>query len=155
MKVNYVTIPAVTLLVALTGSYFTNNGLNDWYQSLALPTWTPAGNIIGLVWTTIFILSTISALLVWNRLAHKGNFNWIIGLFIVNAILNVGWSYLFFSQHLIGAAIIEAALLGLSVVGLIFFIWPLVRSAAILLVPYALWVFFATYLTYCVWILNN
>jgi benzodiazapine receptor len=155
MKPNYIIIPLITVLVSVTGSYFTSSSLENWYQTINLPSWTPPGSVIGLVWTTIFILSTISALLVWNKLPHDRRFNQIIGLFLVNAVLNVGWSYLFFGQHLIGAAVIESGLLGLSVIGLIFLIWPLLRKAAILLVPYALWVSFATYLTYSVWLINR
>lgn len=154
MKANYFAIPLITVLVSVLGSYFSNTGLRIWYRTINLPSWTPPGSVIGAVWTTIFILSTVSALIVWNKTPHTGQFQLIIGVFLVNAILNVGWSYLFFSKHLIGSAVIEAAILGLSVLALIFLIWPLSHKASLLLTPYAFWVSFATYLTYSVWRLN-
>lgn len=153
MKLNYITIPLMTILVAGVGSWLTSSGM-DWYGTINLPEWTPAGSVIGAVWTTIFILTTLSALIVWSRANRNRRFWWIIVIFLINAFLNVFWSFLFFSQHLIGPAIWEAGLLDASVIALIILIWPISRLASILLVPYAGWVAFATYLTYTVWLLN-
>ncbi|MFA6533716.1 MAG: TspO/MBR family protein [Patescibacteria group bacterium] len=153
MKLNYFLIPLFTIAVAWFGSLITSRGM-AWYRTINLPAWTPAGGVIGAVWTVIFLLATISALLVWN--GHRPErLAWIFGLFILNGLLNFAWSYLFFGQHLLGAAVWEAGALGLSVVGLIILIWPLSRLAAGLLLPYAAWVTFATYLTYNVWSLNK
>jgi benzodiazapine receptor len=153
MRLNYIIIPLVTLATALLGGRLTSGGMG-WYKSINLPTWTPPGAVIGAVWTVLFILAAISALLVWNRAPHDSLFWLIIAIFIVNAVLNVAWSWLFFGQHLLGGAIIEAGVLGLSVAALIIFIWPVSFIAAILLVPYFVWVAFATFLTYKVWSLN-
>jgi len=156
MRLNYIIIPLVAFLTALSGSLLTSRAM-DWYKSITKPSWTPAGSVIGTVWTILFILGTISALIVFNsalRAENIGRFKWIIAIFIINAILNVGWSWLFFGQHLLGLAVAEAALLGLSVVALVILIWPVSILAASLLIPYAAWVFFATFLTYKVWSLN-
>lgn len=154
MKLNYFVIPLITVLVATVGSWLTNRGMN-WYKTINLPSWTPAGSLIGTVWTILFILATISALIVWNVSVRNNRFWWIIAIFIVNAILNVSWSWLFFNQHFIGPAIWEAALLGFSVICLVVLVWPVSRLASTFLIPYAAWVTFATYLTYSVWILNK
>lgn len=154
MKLNYIIIPLVTFLTALLGSLLTSGGMN-WYKTIGKPSWTPDGSLIGTVWTIIFILATISALIVFNKIPHDSRFKWIIAIFILNAVLNVLWSFLFFNQHLLGPAIFEAGLLGLSVLALIISIWPGSHLAASLLIPYAAWVFFATFLTYKVWSLNS
>lgn len=155
MKLNYIIIPLITILVSLLGSQFTSAGIGSgWYDSIAKPGWTPPGALIGAVWTVIFILSTISALIIFNRLNHDRRWLWIIIIFLINAALNIFWSYLFFKIHLMGWAALEAGLLGLSVVAIIILSWPLSRLAAGLLIPYAAWVSFATYLTYTVWRLN-
>lgn len=153
MKLSYIIIPLITLATALLGSRLTSSGM-DWYKTINLPAWTPAGSIIGAVWTVLFVLATISALIIWNRSAHDTRFWWIVAIFVANAILNAGWSWLFFNQHLLGLAIFEAALLGASILALIILIWPSSRLAAALLVPYAAWVAFATFLTYKIWSLN-
>jgi len=155
LKRNYLLIPLITILVSYTGSIFTSMGINSgWYDLINKPSWTPPGSVIGIVWTIIFILSTISALIVWNKLEKDKRFWRIIYLFVINAGLNVFWSFLFFAQGLMGLAMIEAALLGISVYILIYLIWPESKLAASLLIPYALWVSFATFLNYSIWILN-
>ena len=153
MKLNYFFILLITFLTAFLGSWLTNRGMG-WYKTIKLPSWTPPGSVIGTVWTIIFILATISALITWNKLQHDSHLYWIAVIFIINAILNVGWSFLFFYLHLTGLAIFEAALLGISVVALTVLIWPVSRLAATLLLPYAGWVSFATFLTYMIWSLN-
>jgi tryptophan-rich sensory protein len=148
-KIGYILIPLIVFLVATIGSFFTGTGM-DWYDTINLPSWTPPGYFIGIVWTIIFLLSTISALIVWGKPR-----NWlVITVFLINAFLNVFWSYLFFNQHLIGAAFFEAIILDVTVFILIFKIWPISRLASMLLIPYGLWGAFASFLTLVVWILN-
>jgi len=155
MKTNYIVIPVITLLTATFGGYLTDQGLAGWYQSINLPAWTPTGGFIGLVWTIIFLLSTISALIVWNS-GEMGKRLWNIGLFfIINAFLNIFWVYLFFFKNMIGTAFLEAILLEISVLVLIVLIWPISKKASVLLWPYAGWVAFATYLTYVIQTLNQ
>lgn len=154
MKINYLIIPCIVLLVSFLGGKITGVGM-EWYKTINIPSWTPPGWVIGLVWTVIFILGAISVILFWNLQFKPNYFYWVIGLFILNVILNIFWSYLFFGQHLIGLAVIEAITLGLSVLALIILIWPLSKLSASLLIPYCGWTFFASYLTYSVWLLNK
>lgn len=152
MRIRHLVIPLITLLVALTGSWLTGGGMG-WYRTIALPSWTPPGYVIGMVWTVLFVLAMISALIVFGRpdLRHR---RLIARAFIVNALLNVGWSLAFFNQHLIGVAVFVAAVLGASVIALIVLIRPISRTAAWLIIPYAAWVAFATFLNYQIWRLN-
>jgi len=164
MKRNYFVIPSLAVLTAVLGSLFTTSGM-DWYNNvLRVPSWTPPGSTIGLVWSTIFALTAFSALLVWNKkwpdlqmndhLSRSLRLKNIVTLFILNAILNVGWSFTFFSLHSLCSAIMVAGALGLSVLALIIYIWPVSKTASVLLFPYLAWVSFATYLTYQVYLLN-
>jgi benzodiazapine receptor len=151
-KPNYIIIPLATVATAGIGSIITSAGMN-WYNGISKPSFTPPGSFIGTVWTILFVLSTIAALIVWNKAENRKN---IIGAaFIINALLNIGWTGLFFGLHLIGPAITEAGLLGLSVLTLIILAWPVSRFAAWLLAPYLAWVSFATYLTYSIWVVNK
>jgi benzodiazapine receptor len=137
-------IPLFTLLVALIGSKLTLSGMN-WYTTLKLPKWTPQGKVIGIIWTVIFILTAISALIVWNQYGNKASIS--IGLlFMLNGILNVLWSYVFFVRHNFNLAIFEMSALNITTVLLIYEIWPFSIMAALLLLPYFLWVSVATYL---------
>ncbi|KKW48207.1 MAG: tryptophan-rich sensory protein TspO [Parcubacteria group bacterium GW2011_GWA1_59_11] len=154
MRLNYVLIPLAAILTALAGSYFTNAGM-EWYETLILPGFTPPGYAIGAVWTAIYALATASALIFYNRSPKDSRFRITAAIFVANAILNADWSWIFFAKHLLGLAVAEAAVLGATVVALIVLIWPRSRTAAALLVPYAAWVAFATYLAFAVWRLNG
>lgn len=162
MKWNYILIPLIVIAVSLIGGYFTNLGMG-WYGSIRLPDWIPSGGIIGIIWTVIFILSTISVLIVWNFTQHDNLFRRIMFLFAINGLINISWSFVFFYLHKMGWAILVAALLEVSVLAIIYLIRvlgvvqksELVKGTYMLLLPYAGWVIFATYLTYTVWSLNR
>jgi len=146
-------IPLFTFLVALVGSRITTSGLK-WYQTINVPKWTPNGKIIGLVWTSIYILAAISALIVWNQYGDQASIG--IGmLFLLNGILNALWSYIFFIRHDFTLSVFEASAINITVILLIYSIWPLSLIAALLLVPYFIWVSFATYLTCQIKSLNS
>lgn len=153
LKINYLAIPLITIVTAFTGSFITSLGLG-WYETIQRPTWTPSGEIISAVWTILFVLATISALLFWNAKISDDRRHLICGLFVVNAFANITWSLLFFGNHLIGTAMLEAGFLGLETAGIILALWKISKSASILMIPYALWVFFATFLTYSIYVLN-
>ncbi|MDO8556993.1 MAG: TspO/MBR family protein [Candidatus Jorgensenbacteria bacterium] len=163
MKLNLFVIPIITIATAVIGGLITSGGM-AWYETLKLPWFTPSGNIIGSVWTVLFVLTAISAIIFYNAARRNITFSWVIVIFILNAILNVAWSYLFFYKYAVAAATFEAGLLSATVIALVILIWQaslragrnaaLLRLASVLLIPYAVWVIFATYLTFSVWTLN-
>ncbi len=139
-------IPAFVLFAAVSGSLVTQSGM-DWYRTLSLPWWTPPGSTIGAVWTAIYALSTIAAIEWWNQKERDGRFEKVAALFVANMVLNVGWSVVFFGLHQMFAAIVVAALLALSTWALVLRMWRRKAVASALLLPYAAWATFATYLT--------
>jgi tryptophan-rich sensory protein len=153
IKIYFIIIPLIVFIVALSGSLITSRGM-DWYNQINLPAWTPAGSVIGIIWTLIFILTAISAILFWARGFRNRKFWTVIILFLVNGILNSLWSFLFFGAHLIGASILEMIVLEITIIFLIILIKPTSKLASVLLYPYAIWVAFATYLAYSTLILN-
>lgn len=152
-KSNYLFIPLIVVLVSTIGSFLTDSGMN-WYETINTPSFTPPGSVIGAVWTVIFILCAISALLVWNKTKHDKIFRIIVVIFLLNAFLNVLWSALFFNQQMISASLIEIFILNATNLALIILIWPKSKPASALLMPYFAWVSFATYLLYNIWQLN-
>src|SRR3989344_391220 len=156
MKLNYFIIPLIVLSFSLLGSAFTSDGIDSgWYDSIIQPSGTQPGSVIGMSWTTIFILTAIAALIVWNTFPRSKNFRSIIQLFLMNGAVNVLWSVLFFGSHAIGAAVIVAMVIEVTVIALIVCLWPVSPRAALLLFPYAGWVFFAIYLNSIIFSLNR
>jgi len=153
LKLNYLLIPLFVVITASAASYFEDVGM-AWYKTINLPEWTPSNSLTVLVWTIIFVLTSLSVLIIWNKYSTEKNFGLIILLFSFNAILIVGWNILFFTQKQIGLALFQAMLLVVDLGLLIVLIWRFCPLAACLLFPYFLWVGFTTALTYSVWIIN-
>jgi benzodiazapine receptor len=153
VKPNYFFIPLFVIITASAASYFAETG-RSWYKTINLPDWTPSGSVMVLAWTIIFVLSSLSLLILWNKHSSEKNFGVIIALFVLNALLIVGWNILFFSHQQIGLAFFQAMLLVVNLILLIFLIWRLSPLAAYLLVPYSLYVLFSTVLTFNVWMIN-
>ncbi|UCH44549.1 MAG: tryptophan-rich sensory protein [Nitrospiraceae bacterium] len=148
---HYIFSPLFYIGVAMAGRFFTRNGLNDWYPFIVKPPYTPPGNIIGMAWTTIFILTAISLILFINAGRNKTGFWPVVSLYILNGIVNAAWSYFFFTRHWIGLAVIDSACIAVTVLLMIIFAGKHSRPSAILLFPYLGWVSFATFLTYVIY----
>lgn len=142
------------ITISLVGSSVTSLGM-AWYKGLALPGITPPGGLIGAVWTIIFTLAAVSMSMALASRASKSSKKKVIIAYAANGALNILWSVLFFALHLIGAAFIEAIVLCLSVIAVIIIVKPLSRFAAVMLIPYAAWVAFASYLTFMIGKLNG
>lgn len=132
------------IAVAVAGSVLTDIGA--WYQRLRKPPWQPPDWLFGPAWTVIFALTAAAGVLAWRGAPGGTARAWVIGLFAVNAALNVLWSPLFFKLRRPDWALIEVIFLWLSIVALIVGLNGDSRWASWLLVPYLLWVSFAAFL---------
>lgn len=143
----------ISELAGFIGSLFTFPSISTWYAALTKPQLAPPNWIFGPVWTTLFALMGIAAFLVWRRgLNRKGVI--ALTIFIIQLILNILWSIIFFSWHNPGLAFIEILIFWLAIIITIFVFARISKTAAWLLAPYILWVTFAAYLNYALWILN-
>src|SRR5512142_2962028 len=123
-----------------------------WYRRLKKPPWQPPGPVFGPVWTVIYALIAASMLVVRSRGGdvHRPLFV----LFGTNLALNLAWTLIFFRGRSPLAAGVEIVALEGTTVALVVRAWPLSRLAALLLVPYAIWIAFATALTWAIWARN-
>ena len=143
------------LLVGFGGSYFTDTGEGTWYTSIQKPSWNPPGWVFGPVWTTLYILMGISLFLVWKQPGNSAMKRTAIVVFFIQLALNFAWSFIFFDQHEIGWATVEIAVLWIAILVTIILFSKISRLAACLLVPYLLWVSFASALTYTIYSMNE
>lgn len=153
LRVSDIVIPLLIVATALLGSAFTATGMS-WYRTIDVPSWTPGGGVISMVWTAIFILCGLSGILFWRKSPRDNNFKYFIYFGLINLLLNAGWSFLFFNQQSIVFALVEMAALFATIIGLMIIMGRVSIVTAALLSPYALWVLFATYLTYTILDLN-
>ena len=152
-KPNFFFIPLFVIITASAASYFADTG-RSWYKTIILPDWTPSNSIMVLAWTIIFVLTSLSILIIWNKYSSEKKFGLVIGLFVLNAILIVGWNILFFANQLMALAFFQAIILILNLILLVLLIRRFSPLAAYLLFPYSAWVIFSTVLTFNVWMLN-
>jgi translocator protein len=138
--------------VSLIGQSLTD--LGPWYQQLRQPAWKPPDWAFGAIWTSIFVLIVIAGVHAWRRTATHAQRRIILLLFAVNSGLHIGWSYLFFSAQRPDWALIELVFLWLSIAAIMFYFWSISRFAAVLLVPYIVWVTIAGFLNYANIVLN-
>lgn len=153
VKSNHVIIPALAFLVLWLGKFYASAGLT-WYRTLKLPSETPSELVFPIIWFVIFLGVINTGLIVWNYFYRDMLFYAAILLFLVNGVLNVLWTKLFFYQHEIQYALFDAIALEATIVLLLFYIFPRSRIAALSLLPYTLWVAFAIYLNYQILLLN-
>ncbi len=135
---------SAALGVAVLGGLMTDIG--PWYQNLRQPDWKPPDWAFGPIWTAIFGLAAASGVNGWRRARTKADREWMLALFALNAFLNVFWSLLYFRLHRPDWSLIEVPFLWLSVLALIVLLWRYARVAAVLLVPYLVWVAIAAVL---------
>ena len=130
--------------------------LDDWYYGLIQPSWKPPDWLFGPAWTTLFGLMAWSGVVAWRATSTEANQTRqrLLVLWALNALLNVGWSLLFFKLQRPEFAVIEVGLLWGSIVLLIRHLRPYAPKAALLLWPYLAWVSFAAALNAAVVILN-
>lgn len=145
---------AIPLGIGALGNLFTSPEIDGWYRTLEKPEWNPPNGVFGPVWTILYILMGIAFYLVWiaDRRAGKKT---ALTLYTLQLILNLGWSWIFFSRHETGWAVVEIAALWLFILLTIFSFARFNKAAAWLLVPYISWVSFAVILNYTIWQLNR
>ena len=146
----------IPLAVGGLSGWFTAAGVNGWYRTIQKPAWNPPDAVFAPVWTVLYILMGIALYLVWNnKITSLNNKRPAITFWIVQLVLNAIWSFLFFSRHNIGLALVEIILLWVAIVITIFLFARVNKMAGWLLVPYISWVSFAALLNAAIWHLNK
>lgn len=146
---------SIVEVVGASGAVFTARGLDGWYDTLQQPALSPPGWVFGPVWTVLFALIGAALWLVWRqaRVSPRA-VRLALGVFVVHFVFNLGWSATFFGMREIGWALVVIGALWLLIVATMWAFDRVDRRAALLLAPYLLWVSFAAYLNYQIWLLN-
>jgi translocator protein len=130
---------------AAVGGYATTRSLRDWYLALPKPSWNPPNAVFGPVWTVLYLAMAIADWLVW-RARNESDITVAQSVFVVQLVLNVLWSVAFFGLRSPLAGLVVIALLWLAIVATIVAFSQVSVLAAAILVPYLLWVTFASFL---------
>ncbi len=135
------------------GSYFTFSEISSWYSTLEKPFFNPPNFLFGPVWTILYILMGYSFYLVWISKDSSRKHS-AIKLFLTQLTLNTLWSFIFFGLHNPTLAFINIIFLWISILLTIKVFFIISKISAYLLIPYILWVTFASILNLAIVILN-
>ncbi len=143
----------IAFSVAWMGAFFTDLSIGTWYPTLIKPAWTPSGAAIGLIWTILYGLMAIAAWVVWLDCGAKRQRH-PLGLYALQLLLNLGWTFVFFGLRSPGIALVEIGVLWMAIFVTSVSFWRTSRVAGALMVPYLIWVSFAAALNAEIWRLN-
>jgi tryptophan-rich sensory protein len=143
------------LFIGFVGSFCTIDSVSTWYVDLAKPPFNPPGWIFGVVWPILYVMMGISAFLIWNKGIDNKQARVVLGLFVLQLLLNGLWTPIFFGLQMMGLALAEIILLWVTILATILAFWRISKIAAYLLMPYILWVSFAVALNAAIWHLNR
>lgn len=141
--------------IGMISGIATSAGTKTWYPSLVKPALNPPDWIFAPVWISLYFMMGISLYLVWNKGLNFQGVKQALIIFGIQLFFNFIWSILFFGFHLKLAAFIDIVLLWASIIITIILFSRISYYSAILLVPYFLWVSFASYLNLFLWLLNR
>ncbi|TFF38738.1 TspO/MBR family protein [Mucilaginibacter psychrotolerans] len=145
----------ITLAIGGVASMFTRPEIAAWYTTLKKPGFTPPNWLFPVAWTTLYILIAIAAYLVWKRREGTTVYKITALIYSVQLLLNFSWSIVFFGMHSVLGGLMVIVLLLVSIMLNIAWFGRFSKTAAWLLVPYLLWVSYATLLNTAIFILNK
>ena len=140
-------------LPGIIGSYLTASSIPVWYAGLNKPWFNPPNFLFGPVWFTLYVMMGVSLFMVWNTKSDMSKKTAVI-VFSVQLLLNALWSIIFFGMRNPGLAFIEIILLWVFILLSIIKFYPVSRKASYILIPYLLWVSYASVLNFSIWRLN-
>jgi len=144
---------AICFAAAAVGVWLTGDAIETWYRPLQKPSFNPPNWVFGPAWTVLYSMMAVAAWLVWNE-RDRRDVALPLALFGVQLVLNAAWSGIFFGMHNPAAALVEIAVLWLTILATLIAFGRVKRLAGALLAPYLAWVTFATVLNFAIWRLN-
>lgn len=145
-------IAALITVGGLIGS-ITKPEMFTWYSVLNRSSLTPPNYVFPVAWTILYATIGICGFIIWRQSTSQER-GIIKTLYITQLILNWSWTPLFFHYHLTGISLMVLVVMDSLVGALIYFAYKKLRTLCLLMIPYFLWILFATYLNFYIWWFN-
>ncbi len=145
----------IVVLIAIGGviGSLTKPEISTWYSTLHRSTLTPPNYVFPVAWTILYGIIGTCGWLIWRHQAFP-KLGVIKTLYVTQLILNWSWTPLFFGFHLTALSLIVLVAMDILVCSLICLAYQKMRAASLLMIPYLLWILFATYLNFYIWWYN-
>lgn len=145
----------LTQLAGVIGGFFTKMSVDTWYQALAKPFFTPPAWLFAPVWISLYLAMGIAFFLVWDSSFKKAAKKKALSLFLLQLIFNAAWPGVFFGMRNLGLSFVVIIILWTLVLLTIKEFYRLIKVTVYFLLPYFIWVSFATLLNLSILILNK
>ncbi len=150
----YVISIAIALSVGALSALFTKNSMNI-YADIVTPPLAPPGWVFPVVWTILYVLMGISSAMVYTKYTKQPRIKKTgLGVYALSLAVNFFWSIIFFNQRAFLFSLLWLILLWVLILVTILRYRKISKIAAYLQIPYLIWVTFALYLNYMIYILN-
>ena len=146
-------IPLLLLLGYGSGLVAGSSDQNLWFATLEKPALYPPPATFGIVWSILYVMMGLAFAGVCSSWGSRGR-GLAIAVFLVQFVLNLAWSPVFFAMHKIETAFVVIVAMDVLVAVCVVLFWRIRRWAGALLLPYLAWILFATLLTWQIWQLN-
>lgn len=145
---------AINLIGAALGGLATASSVGSWYATIEKPGFTPPGWVFGPAWTTLYALMATSAWLVWRKGPSDKGVKTALLAYFVQLVINFAWSPLFFGMQSPILGLVNIIILLAAIVWMLIKFYRISLPATGLMLPYLLWVCFATALNFEIYRLN-
>ena len=152
---NFIVSVAISLGVGILSALLTRGNMNI-YEEVSTPPLSPPSFLFPVVWTVLYVLMGISAAMVYNtRTSPLARRKEALMLYYVSLFFNFFWSIIFFNIRAFLFAFVWLLVLLTLIILTIVKYYKINKTAAYLQIPYAVWVTFAGYLNFGIWLLNK
>ncbi len=151
---SYIVAIIIPLIVGGAAALLTRDSM-DIYKTVRQPPLAPPGILFPIVWSILYILMGVGSALVYNSDGDKTEKRIALVVYGIQLVVNFFWSIFFFNERLFLFSFVWLLLLWGLVLAMIFRFWKLNETAALLQIPYLLWVTFAGYLNLAIYLLNG
>ncbi len=127
--------------------------ISSWYAGLERSSLTPPSYVFPIVWAILYAMLGACGSIIW-RDPSLPRISTIKVLYVIQLILNLSWSHLFFRYHLTGLSLLSLAVMDVLVSILIWLAYPKIKILSILMTPYFIWILYASYLNLYVTMYN-
>ena len=139
----------------MLGGIFTAESVRTWYVGLTKPSFSPPNWLFAPVWIALYALMGIALYIVWEKRSSLEVSAFVFIAFFLQLLLNVLWSFVFFGLRSPLWGFVEIAVLWAAILLTMILFWRISQTAGALLIPYLVWVTFASVLTFSIWKLNG
>ena len=156
MKINFKTLAVcilIPLAVGLLSAFFTRGNMML-FDEIVKPPLVPPTWVFPVVWSILYVLMGIASYIVYQSDAPQDEIKKALAVYAAQLVVNFFWSIIFFNFRAFLFAFYWLLLLWVLIIATTILFWQIKRAAGILLLPYLVWVTFAGYLTYAIFLLN-